>query len=375
MNKKNSKKNSIKHYINAGYLLPALGIFFISLYLIFSLTGGDRRGEGRRNSFNKYDTGYFLFYTLFKNLGYKVNHWYDEEMPVKYGCMIYFDYYEGDKERMEIIKEWVKKGNTLILAGIHAEEDPIFSHKIKQGKAFGVTGGNTNKNYEFSFSNSLYIEAEKEDKVILSSESGALVIERRLEFGTVLLFPDNNFFINANFNNRDHALFLNRVMSPFYALDTFFYEYGTGTRRVKNPVLVLLQGDLLYVTLHLLLLGIVFLMWRSKRFGQPLHAGLYKRRSLSVHLRAMGNFYRKTGALGLVSSLSSRYMVYRLKKLLNIKKNIPQEQWAEVLAKDSGIKEEKLKQLLGDPYGLSEKTILKKRKEIYKLIEAIKGSK
>lgn len=370
-----NKKNSIKHYVNPHYLLPAVGLFFVALYLVFSFTGGDRPGEGRRNSFNKYDTGYFLFYTLFKELGYNMNHWYEEEMPKKNGCMIYFDYFPGDKERMDAIVEWVKKGNTLVIAGIHAENDPIFSYKIKNGPAYNVTVNNKNKKFNFSFRSSRCLTAGNEDKVILSSESGALLIERNLGYGSVLLFPDNKLFINGNFWNPDHALFLNRVMGPFYSLNTFFYEYGTGTHRVTNPVLILFRGKLLYFTLHLLLLGFIFLLWRGKRFGRPLHAGLYKRRSLSVHLRAMGHFYRKTGALNLVSSLSSKYMVYRLKKLLNIKKNIPQEQWAEVLAKDSDIPEDKLKQLLHDPDGLSEKTVLKKRKEIYKLIETIKGSK
>lgn len=370
---------NIKRYLKAQYYIPAIAFFFIFLYALFLVTGEEVPVQNRRNSFNKGGSGYFLFYKLFKRLNYKFERWYEAEPPGDFGCLVYFDYYPRDKEILERILKWVRQGNILFLAGVNAGYDPVFSGEIASGPAREVkiakTMGSETPQMTFSFTNSRYLKPGPGDRVLLRSESGALAIQRPLGRGKVFLFPDNKLFVNRNFINPNHALFLNLVFKSYYRNDFYIYEYGTGIHKVTNPVLILFKGDLIFVTLHLLLTGILFAAWKSKRFGKPLRAEPFKRRSLNVHLAAVGDFYQKTRAAGIVESLTRKYFIYKIKHILNLKKNISTGELVEVLVKYTGKSPAKIKVLLAEPGGIPEKMLFMKQKEMSDLIAEIENYK
>ena len=144
---------------------------------------------------------------------------------------------------------------------------------------------------------------------------------------------------------------------------------------MRNPVMILFQGNFLFLTCHLLLMGLVFAAWHGRRFGKPLQAEPFRRRSLRVHLAAVGNFYQKTGALQIVETLTSKYFIKRTKQLLNIKKSISRGELVEKLVEFTGESPDKLNVLLEEPTGLPEKMLFKKRKDIYRVIMNIKKHK
>jgi hypothetical protein len=367
----------MKQYLKAQYYIPVIAFVFISLYALFLITGGETRVRERRSSINRRGGGYFLFYKLFKELGYKLRRWYEAELPKKVGCMIYYDYYPGglDRDRVDAIIKWVRQGNFLFLVGIHGGTDPIFYRRVEAGSAQDVMISKkvTSEPHAFSFSFSNFIETKVGDEVLMSSESGALLIRRSLGSGVVYLFADNNLFINRNFLNPYHAIFLNRLLKDYYTEDFYIYEYGTriSVYKVKNAVMILFKGDLVFVTLHLFFLGIVFAVWKGKRFGKPLKAEPFKRRSISVHLAAVGGFLQKTKANKIVESLTRKYLIHRAKQILNIKKSISIDDLVEMLSKYSNKSPAKIKVLLEPPTGIPERMLLMKRKEIHDLITKI----
>ena len=371
----------MKQYFKAQYYIPVIAFVFISLYALFLITGGEARVRERRSSLNQGGSGYFLFYKLFKQLGYQMRRWYEPELPKKVGCVIYFDYYPGklEQDSIDAIVNWVKQGNFLLLVGIHANSDPVLKRRVAAGPAHDVEISKkiTSASHEFSFSNSSFLEAESGDEVLISSESGALLIERSLGSGKVFLFADNNLFVNRNFLNPDHAVFLNRLLRDFYTEDFYIYEYGTRTSvyKVKNAVMILFKGDLVFVTLHLFLMGMIFAVWKGKRFGKPLRAEPFKRRSISVHLAAVGGFYQKARAYGLVESLTRKYLIHRAKQVLNLKKSIPIDELVDMLSKYSNKSPGKIKVLLEKSPGIHEKMLVMKRKDIHDLIMEIKDYK
>lgn len=354
-------------------LLPGLALIFVFLYTLFVLTGGDIPVQGRRNSFNRGDSGYFLFYRLFKDLGYNLIRWYEATPPDKPGLMIYFDYLNEDKDLLDGVLKWVRRGNMLVLAGIQSKRDPVFSRPLGFGPARKVDSMLDDSNFAFSWSR--YLEAEPKDEVLLSSESGALCIMKGYGEGMVFLFPDNNIFINRYFRDPAHAVHLNYFFSESFGTRIYLYEYGTGVHKVGNPVMILFKGNMLYLTLHLILMGLIFAAWRIRRFGKPVRLEPYKRRSLSVHLAAVGNFYQKTRALDIVDSLLRKYLIYRARHLLNLGTGTSPTELAEKIADYTGWNPEKLRVVFQETGGENEKMLHIKRREMFALLEEIKEYK
>ncbi len=371
----------MKQYLKAQFYIPVIAFVFIALYALFLIMGEETGVRERRVSINRGGGGYFLFYNLFKRLGYKMRRWYEAELPKKVGCLIYYDYYadELDQGTVDAMVKWVKQGNFLFLVGIHADTDPVFYRRVEVGPARDIMISKkvTSESPAFSFSSSNCFEAQAGDEVLLSSESGALLIRRSLGRGGVYLFADNNLFVNRYFLNPFHAVFLNRVFKDYYTGDFYIYEYGTriSVYQVKNAVMILFKGDLIFVTLHLFLLGMIFAVWQGKRFGKPLRAEPFKRRSISVHLAAVGGFLQKTRANKIVDSLTRKYLIHRAKQILNLKKNLSNEELVEILSKYSDQSPGKIKVLLEEPFGIPERMLLLKRKEIHDLITGIRDYK
>lgn len=371
----------MKQYLKAQYFIPVIAFVFISLYALFLISGGETRVRERRSSINRGGGGYFLFYKLFKQLGYKLRRWYEAELPKKVGCLIYYDYYPGglDQDKVDDIIKWVKQGNFLFLVGIHGGTDPVFYRRVEAGPAQDVIISKkvTTEPHAFSFTISNFFETKASDEVLMSSESGALLIRRSLGSGMVYLFADNNLFVNRYFLNPYHAIFLNRLLKDYYTENFYIYEYGTriSVYKVKNAVMILFKGDLVFVTLHLFLLGLIFVLWKGKRFGKPLRAEPLKRRSISVHLAAVGGFLQKTKANKITESLSRKYLIHRAKQVLNIKKNISINNLVEMLSKYSDKSPAEINVLLENPTGIPERMLLMKRKEIHDLLVEIRDYK
>jgi hypothetical protein len=376
----------VKPYVKAQYLAAAIVFFFIFLYALYLITGREARLQKREGTFSKGGSGYFLFYKLFKRLGYKFQRWYEAgppTSPTKNGCLVYFDYNGKDIDSMEPILNWVKQGNILIMVGIHTPTDPIFSIAIDRGPARHITVSKelTSGPLTFSFHSGKYLNPQYRDNeyaVLLRSESGALVTRHGLARGVVYLFPDNNLFINRNFINPDHAVFLNKLLRNLFNRSIYIHEYGTGVYRVKSPVMILFKGNLIFITLQLLLIGIVFAAWKSKRFGKPLHAEPIKRRSLGVHLAAVGGFYQKTKAHKIAASLRQKYFIYRVKSILHIRKPaISTDELAQQLSDYTGKSFGKIKSLLEKPGSVpvTERMLLTKQREFQELIDDISDYK
>ena len=367
----------MKRYLKAQYYIPLTGFFLVVLYVLFSLTGERTMVKHRKNTFNKSGSGFFYFYRLFKQLDYGLKRWYQVNPPAEKGCLIYFDYYEKNKPGLGALLDWVREGNVLILAGIHTPTDPVFSGRIRSGPTGSVTVSPdlTSEALTFSFSRSRYLETVDGDAPLVRGESGALLTRKSLGKGTVFLFPGNNLFVNRNFFHPDHAVLLNSLFKAYFNKTIYIYEYGTGVYKVRNPVMILFKGSLLFVTLHLFLMGLVFVLRVGKRFGNPIHAEPFKRRSLSVHLAAVGGFYRKARAYKVTESFIRKYLVYRIKTIFNIKKNPASRELAEILERHTGTPRSKIEELLEAPPSISEKILLNKRKAIDDLIVELRGYK
>ncbi len=367
----------MKGFLKTRYVLPAVGLLLVMLYQLALMVGGEVRPSRRNSTKDRSYFGYFLFYNVFKQLGYRVTRIYDRELPAQWGCMFFFDYYPEDKQELQRLQEWVREGNVLVLVGVHHSREPVFSRAIHYGpcKKIRTSEELSSGELRFSFTRGNHLEELDGDLVVIRSESGSLLTTGELGDGRVYIFPDTGFFANGFFRNPDHAVLLNRFLNRFYGAPVYFYEHGTTAEPGTSPVMILFKGSLAFLTLHLLLLGIVYAFRIGKRFGTPVHLAPLKRRSLSVHLAAVGLFYRKAGAYDIVEALHREYLFFRLRQLLNIRRHVTHEEIAALVVRHLEARDmppHQVSTLLLEAGGnVSEKSILQRRKAGCRLINLL----
>lgn len=356
----------IKPYLKAQYIFPLLAFFIIFIYTFYEVTGSGENIQKSQNTFNRGSRGYFYFYKLFKELDYKFKRWYKKGPPPGQGCMVYFDFMPGDEKKLEPLLEWVKKGNILFMVGLYSSHDPVFIRRILTGQpekiivSLEVSGEPLQLNFFYG----RHLDHFSFDDILISSNIGALLMRRPLGQGMIYIFPDNYWFSNRGFHFPDHAVLLNGVFKVYFDRTFYLYEYdsGTGHYRVNNPVMIFFKGHFQWLTYHLLFIGLVYVLWKSRRFGSPLHAELYKRHSLSVHLEAVGYFYQKARAPGIADKFLKKYFIYRLKQFFNIKRNLTTEELLEEVDHYTGKALFICAYLLRPSTGIGEKLLMNNRK-------------
>jgi hypothetical protein len=159
-----------------------------------------------------------------------------------------------------------------------------------------------------------------DDKALLGSDNGSLIIERDIAAGKIILVADPRFFANRNMKNEDTAALANSIMRNSFGKPVYLYlprKEGDVSGPV-NPVMILFRGKALPVMIHLLLFGSLVAAAVGIRFGKPMVKNFRIRRSLSHHLGGIGSFYQKTKAVHLVYSIEQTYFLTRLADLFGL---------------------------------------------------------
>ncbi len=316
-----------KRYRKAHYVIPIIGLVGLLIYTLLLISG---LGGGPASPTGSLDPGgYLLFYELCKKMNFSIHHWYADSPVGIEGCLLYLDYAPDQEYRIEPIKRWVKKGNTLIMVGVQGDADPVARRSIAGKEQVKITLPGSD---EVVMARSIRrIEAEANDTVHVKSPEGPLWISFKHGEGTVHLIPDNFFFVNKNFVNPEIALMVNNLIYPYRNSNIYVQERNSIAGAGSNPVAILFEGNLLFFTLHLVLLGILFAVMSAKRFAKPVTMDPFKRRSLAAHIQGIGYFFQKARALGLVHTIAKRYFLFKIKKLLGIKGNPSIEELSELL--------------------------------------------
>ena len=159
-----------KNFRKAQYVIPALGLLTLFVYTILMLSGLGNRSTSPTGSLNP--GGYKLFYELCKKLDFPIHKWYTDSTAGIEGCLLYLDYEPDHLHRVESIKQWVKKGNTLIMIGIWGGKDPITGRTISTAPNPTLTipgGGELVDAYSVR-----HFKREEGDRVHVDSDAGPL---------------------------------------------------------------------------------------------------------------------------------------------------------------------------------------------------------
>ena len=355
--------------VKAQYIIPGIGLVMIFTFALLQVSG---IGGGASPTGSIDPGGYLLFYELLEQLDFSIQRWYADSPPNNAGCLVYLDYDEADRGRILQLQQWVTKGNTLVMAGLSAGTDPVTGRAVTVEK--DVTFSLPEWDEEIRSASLLHIKGKTSDTVHVKSPNGPLWISFPYGKGRIHLIPDHFLFVNRNFKKPDVALLVSTLLYPYrdqkiYVQDELSFD-GSGS----NPIAILFRGDLLLVTLHIVLLGILFALMSAKRFARPVVADPFKRRSLAAHIQGIGHFFRKARALDLVNDISVRYVQFRLKKLLGIKGNPSEEELLERLRGVPHLPEGYEEHLRVSGFPKTEDHLLEKTRNAYRAIEELEQS-
>ncbi|MBN2534091.1 MAG: DUF4350 domain-containing protein [Spirochaetales bacterium] len=372
----------IKQFINIRIIIFIIASLCIALYTILMISGYSGMEEAGQTTRNKAAGGYYIFYHLLKRLGYKIQYWDIYSGFRQDTVLFYFNYKENQSKDFEEIRDWVARGNILFLCGIYSDTDPFFNNMIVHGEMKNIDVHNSLKDDidEFSYKSNAYFDKESKGEILLGNSQGSLLLRHKYEQGTVYLFSDSLFLSNNSLVHENNSIFLNNLLKEYYATPVFVHE--TETPGTASPVALLFKGKLFYLTIHLFLMGVVFLFINGIRFGNPVKVNPLSRRTLQEHLNAVGYFYLKSNAFNLADTYGLKYFVYQVKKILGIKKRISNEEIIQAIKKYDFIVETEediavlfRRTVINRTVIKSEKTLLKKKKKRDEILERLKQVK
>jgi hypothetical protein len=314
-------------------LLPVLGIvglLFVILYFVLANIKVDPGKEPQRRS------EYYLFYKLYGRLGYKIGDHPFTTIPLHPGDMaVCFDY-DGEQTVLNKgLQQWIERGGTLFVGGLKGKEDPFSSSPIKAAPTRSIIrrrpqaaraakepvlvrlNGRASIQY---FTATADVERHH---VLLDSEHGPLIYAMKRGKGRIIVLSDSRLLTNDYLRKENLAVFFNQLMRPAFKQRIYILRQDIANRQKAVPLLALLfTGKLVYLTLQLLWILLLFIVWQGKRLGEPQLVDPFARRTLSEHLKAVSQFYQKTNALSIVDEINSDYVRYKLWKKTGV-------QWKE----------------------------------------------
>lgn len=297
-------------------LIPVLGIIDVLLLILFFLTTNLTEDSTQHFQENR---PYSLFYQLYSRLGYRLRYQYLSTLPPQQGDMlIYFDCDLQKDDLDDLIKQWVKPGGGLFIAGmsgechhtVEVETSQIDTFYIKEKSEIKSVLSSERKYKHFSKSNDLGTE-----NIILYSEAGPLLYQTTRGAGRIFVLTDSLLLTDDYLKKEEIAIMVNDLLRPYYKKRIYLVRANLVQQDRNIPLLALLFKDkMFFISMQLIWLVLLFIAWQGIRFGEPQLLNPYAKRSLSEHLRAVGAFYQKTNALSIIEHINLEYFINKYAK-------------------------------------------------------------
>lgn len=358
-------KKSMKRKPDIRLIIGSLGLLIIIIYALLMMTGYQTESRNNRNTNNREVDGYYIFSTLLKRLGYNTHSMSNPaEAFMHSGVLVCLDYNPRNRLLQEKrFEEWLKNGNTLFLLGLDTENTPLtripveFSApepvKVKEPVGRDVVA--------LSFKTGRYFSSPEKAEVLLETSKGAVLTFEKREEGSLFLLTDSSLFTNRYMQEENVAVLTNNLFSRYYNEEIYIYEQQEIYTTMPNPVIILFKGNLLFFTLHLLLMTAFFFYWKGKRFGNAVIYRPYARRTISDHTIAVGEFYFRVKANNLVDSLEVDYFLHKIHKILGEQKNLSKDELGRILTEHYGVDDKEFADLTAKKLELTTEMLFSRR--------------
>lgn len=190
-------------------------------------------------------------------------------------------------------EQWMEEGNTIWLMknnpagyfGVSVDygASPSLEAIVEDGE------GNT---YAATVQKEYRLRSEEKDEVVLEDDQGVLALERPYGQGALLVSINPNWLANGNILERDHYGLVTSLLERQENERVWFDEYVHGEEGVFSGLTVYPHW-LLVLTVQLMLLTILFLWMRGKRFGPIFTPREDVVRFGDERLQALASWYKK----------------------------------------------------------------------------------
>lgn len=311
-------------------IVAVISLILIVAYAFTMMTASEQTEDLNENLKSKDPLGYYIFIELLDRLGYRTAEWNNPEALPDTGTLVLLKPTTEYKiKNKTVLINWVKKGNTLVIAGISEALELLTGFKsavINIDKDSEVWNVRNLENYSRSTliyqSNRVFVD--NENAVPYASNSyGVLAGARKEGEGEIILISEAVFLTNKSLESDQNADFVNAVLSRSY--DKRIFYAGTGITLVAkaegNPIIVLFKGRIKFVTIQILILIFMFYLAIGIRFGPPDLPAIAEQRFLKRHLAGLGGFFSKMNALFFVLEINQKYYRTRFLKFYSLPQN------------------------------------------------------
>lgn len=182
-------------------------------------------------------------------------------------------------------------------------------------------------------------------EIILEKADGAFAVREKWNGGEVILIADSRLITDARIIREDNAVFFINCLKDFYPGPVVFdyshaYTHAAASRsgwdtdaedgQADRQTPFIFQGLFLALFLQLVVLTAVFFLVFWKRFGPVLDTAQFARRSLLVHLGAVGAFFEKSRDTAAVTDILDRHFFARLREQIRFSSGRDADLAAEV---------------------------------------------
>lgn len=234
-------------------------------------------------------------------------------------------YYTLSTEEQRHYQQWMEQGNTVVL--LKQNPTGLFDIKTEPLPSANESAKTLVDGYEAVVEQSFRLMPDTDDDVLLEDSQGALVLERTYGEGRLIVSMNPNWVQNGTILEEDHALLMNELLMAAGAEQVLWDEYIHGQENIPTAFTIYPKW-ILVVTLQLLLLTILWLWYKGKRFGPIYTPREHTVRLGDERLQALSAWYMRGGFY----DESIRIQEEFLRSLIQNRYGIRQHQsWGDIL--------------------------------------------
>lgn len=300
--------------------LSVLFIFFIAICYLFMSKQPEAFPEYVSESPSP--SGVKAMYTFLQDKTDKVNRWsnspeYLTKVGQRHLLIMVGPFFTPDHEAMNAYKGFMEKGNTILL--LKSNPDGMFGINTRPVKKkienpVQITGKD-GEHFQAIIPSKVRIQTRNSDQVLLEDESGTIAMKRQFGNGSLIVANAPLWMTNGNILDQDHLPLvlhlLQSAVADHYAI--LFDEYIHGA--ANSPTLFTVYPKWLLVAgTQALLLLMMFLWFRGKRFGPIVVPREEMVRFSDERIGALAAWYRRNGNYKDALSIQADYMKYSLQE-------------------------------------------------------------
>ncbi len=358
-------------------VLGILTVLAIGVMLGWGLRGGDEeRRLTLRTSHSTNVEGTAVYYALLERLGFVTTRF---EQPLSAETLAGVDalfllnpVMPFQDDELLALDRWVRDGGVVICAGT-ARKALAFLHETGTSSDLGAaTGGGGSSppptasgtsgssppsvlasdvsRTTFETPHALVADGNtpsedaSEFDSLFADAGGTRIAARRVEKGWVIVLADSSFLANGRIGEADNMILASnlaafarwRAKGGRIAFDEYHFGYGAHETGWQAIGFLLLHTGPGWSVLSLMVAGVLWLIYKGRRFGTRRGIEKTRRRSKLEYVHSVGATYRAAGAGALVLEQILTHVRRRVAELFGISPNAGVEEIARRLSTRTG---------------------------------------